>query len=779
MRLAENILDFALVSDLVVANTMYKKIDEHLITFQSGQESERVSLLNFYSHAFKGFSAMLTENEAALLSGHDEVVSVFPDPILQLHTTRSWDFLESESGIPSSHKYQHITSDVIIGVIDTGIWPESPSFNDDGIGEIPSRWKGLCMERPDFNKSSCNRKIIGARYYDIQDFSIQPNSDLKRTRHITGSPRDFNGHGTHTTSIAAGITLPNANYYGLAKGIARGGSPSARIASYKACSKDGCSGSVILKAIDDAIKDGVDIISISIGMNYQSDLLHDTIAIGAFHAEQMGVTVVCSGGNDGPSPFTVVNSAPWMFSVAASTIDRDFKSTIVLGNGKIFQGSGINFSNLTRSKTYPLAFAEEVASDFAPLSDARHQNCYPGSLNSTKVAGKIIVCTYTEGAIPRSIKKLVVEGDKAEGLILIDEAEKDLPFNSGIFPFYEVGNVVGSQILNYINSTKNPTATILPTTEIRKCRPAPVVAYFSSRGPGWLTQNILKPDIMAPGVAILAATMPNKEDGSVPIGKAPSLFDLRSGTSMACPHVSGAAAFIKSVHHRWSSSMIKSALMITDIMAPGVAILAATMPNKEDGSVPIGKAPSLFDLRSGTSMACPHVSGAAAFIKSVHHRWSSSMIKSALMTTGVVFNNIGRPLTNSSNQIANPLEMGVGEINPIKALNPCLDLISNINYPSISIGKLNRHQGFKIVERTITNVGSPNSSYVSSIDAPPCLVVKVSPKNIDFAKAASTRASFKISFQGKEEASRGYKFGVITWSDGRHDVRIVFAVNIE
>ncbi|KAL7209380.1 hypothetical protein ACSBR1_031002 [Camellia fascicularis] len=602
------------------------------------------------------------------------------------------------------------------------------------------------MEGPDFNKSSCNRKIIGARYYNIQDFSIEPNSDLKKTRRITGSPRDFNGHGTHTTSIAAGITVPNANYYGLAKGIARGGSPSARIASYKACSKDGCSGSVILKAIDDAIKDGVDIISISIGMNYQSDLLHDSIAIGAFHAEQMGVMVVCSGGNDGPSPFTVVNSAPWMFTVAASTIDRDFKSTIVLGNGKIFQGSGINFSNLTRSKTYPLAFAEEVASDLAPLSDAR--NCYPGSLNSTKVAGKIIVCTYTEGAIPRSIKKLVVEGDKAEGLILIDEAEKDLPFNSGIFPFSEVGNIVGSQILNYMNSTKNPTATILPTTEIRKCRPAPSVAYFSSRGPGWLTQNILKPDIMA----------------------------------------------------------------------PGVAILAAMIPNKEDGSVPIGKAPSLFDLRSGTSMACPHVSGAAAFIKSVHHRWSSSMIKSALMTTGVASNNIGRPLTNSSNQIANPLEMGVGEINPIKALNPGLvfetslkdylnflcyygisqkmirlisktnfscpkdsnqDLISNINYPSISIGKLNRLQGFKIVERTITNVGSPNSSYVSSIDAPPDLVVKVSPKNIDFAKAASTRASFKISFQGKEEASRGYKFGAITWSDGRHDVRIVFAVNIE
>ncbi|KAL7209379.1 hypothetical protein ACSBR1_031001 [Camellia fascicularis] len=125
-------------------NATVAELAAHLQLLSSiiqSQESERVSLLNFYSHAFKGFSAMLTENEAALLSGHDKVICVFPDPILQLHTTRSWDFLDSESGIRSSHKYQHITSDVIIGVIDTGIWPESPSFNDDGIGEIPSRWK--------------------------------------------------------------------------------------------------------------------------------------------------------------------------------------------------------------------------------------------------------------------------------------------------------------------------------------------------------------------------------------------------------------------------------------------------------------------------------------------------------------------------------------------------------------------------------------------------------------------------------------------------------------
>ncbi|XP_021911094.1 CO(2)-response secreted protease-like, partial [Carica papaya] len=117
------------------------------------EESERIQLIHHYHHAFKGFSAMLTEKEASLLSGHEEIVSVFPDPVLELHTTRSWDFLKENSGI-----FSHLppSNDIIIGIVDTGIWPESPSFSDEAIGKIPSRWKGTCMEGPGFNKSSCN-----------------------------------------------------------------------------------------------------------------------------------------------------------------------------------------------------------------------------------------------------------------------------------------------------------------------------------------------------------------------------------------------------------------------------------------------------------------------------------------------------------------------------------------------------------------------------------------------------------------------------------------------
>lgn len=184
--------------------------------------------------------------------------------------------------------------------------------------------------------------MIGARYYNTRDISSGNQIHIEGAK---GSPRDSIGHGTHTASTAAGVLVNNASYYGLAKGTARGGSPSTRIAAYKTCSEEGCSGATLLKAIDDAIRDGVDIISISIGLSslMQSDFLNDPIAIGAFHAEQKGVMVVCSAGNDGPDPYTVVNTAPWIFTVAASNIDRNFQSTIVLGNGKTFQVSFLIF----------------------------------------------------------------------------------------------------------------------------------------------------------------------------------------------------------------------------------------------------------------------------------------------------------------------------------------------------------------------------------------------------------------------------------------------------
>uniref|UniRef100_A0A803N783 Uncharacterized protein n=1 Tax=Chenopodium quinoa TaxID=63459 RepID=A0A803N783_CHEQI len=708
-------------------------------------ERERMSVGHVYHHTFRGFSAFLTATEASLLSGHDEVISVFRDPSLELHTTRSWDFLDQQSGLGTHFQFQKHgfpSSDVIIGMIDTGIWPESPSFTDEGLGEIPPRWKGVCMEGSDFKKSDCNRKLIGAKNYILQGgFGKYSNSTATKS---SDSARDHDSHGTHTASTAAGVQVMNASYFGLAQGTARGGLPSARLAVYKACTIDNCSGSTILKAIDDAVKDGVDIISISLGMDLllQADFLSDPIAIAAFHAYQMGIMVVCSAGNSGPDPYTAVNTAPWIFTVAASNIDRDLESVVLLGNNASFNGSGITLSNLTISSQYPLAFAGDMASAFTPSSEA--SNCYPGSLDPKKVAGKILVCLNNYPSISRRIKMLEVQDAGASGLLYISNVEKGVPYDSGSFPFTQVGEDDGLKILKYINSTREPTATILSTVSVEKYKPAPTVADFSSRGPGEFTENILKPDIMAPGVAILAAN------------------------------------------------------------------ILETEPGQES----VEKEPSKFAIKSGTSMACPHVTGAAAFIKSIHPEWTPSMIKSALMTTAIVADNIGKGLTNSSGDIANPHETGAGEISPVKALDPGLvfptttedyfhflcycgykekvlrsmsstkfscpkvssdTIISNINYPSISIGELKRNHE-KTVTRHVINVGSSNASYTATVQAPEGLKVNLFPKQIDFHKG-STTAIFNVSFHGKQ-AQKGYNYGSLNWFDGIHNVRVVFAVNI-
>ncbi|KAG2588044.1 CO(2)-response secreted protease-like isoform X4 [Panicum virgatum] len=711
----------------------------------------RAALTQSYHHAFEGFAAALTEKEAAALSGHERVVSVFKDRALQLHTTRSWDFLEVQSGLQSGRLGRRASGDVIIGIIDTGVWPESPSFDDAGMREVPARWRGVCMEGPDFNKSSCNKKLIGARYYGVQPESSSNASRAgEAAAAAAGSPRDTVGHGTHTASTAAGAVVADAGYYGLARGAAKGGAPASRVAVYRACSLGGCSSSAVLKAIDDAVADGVDVVSISIGMSsaFQSDFLSDPIALGAFHAHQRGVLVVCSGGNDGPNPYTVVNSAPWILTVAASSIDRSFQSSIVLGNGAVVKGVAINFSNHSLSGgQYPLVFGAQAAARYAPLSEA--SNCYPGSLDARKVAGKIVVCVSTDPMVSRRVKKLVAEGNGARGLVLIADAEKDVPFVAGGFALSQVGTDAGAQILEYINSTKNPTAVILPTEDADDFKPAPVVASFSARGPG-MTESILKPDLMAPGVSILAATVPSAERDDVPPGKKPSAYAIRSGTSMACPHVAGAAAFVKSAH-------------------PG---------------------------------------------------WTPSLIRSALMTTATTTNNLGKPVASSTGAAATGHDMGAGEISPLRALSPGLvfdtgaqdylnflcyygykeqqvrrvsgdarfscpagapspDLIAaGVNYPSISVPCLRRGRPATVV-RTAINVGPSNATYAAGVEAPPGVAVRVSPDRLVFSRRWTT-ARYEVTFGVAAGAGvgKGYAHGAVTWSDGAHSVRTPFAVNV-
>lgn len=253
-----------------------------------------------------------------------------------MKTTRVSDYLGLTPTAPTGLLHEtDMGSEAIVGIIDSGIWPDSPSFNDNGLGPIPARWKGRCVSGEAFNASSCNRKLIGATYYSkglTQKYNGKFNVAEKGE---ALSPLDKIGHGTHCASTAAGSFVQDANFLGLAHGIARGSAPRARVASYKVCwNNEQCFTPDIVKAMDHAIRDGVDVLSLSLGSEIPLDFEVDRsdFAIAAFHAVMKGIPVVCAGGNDGPFTQTISNVAPWLITVAATTMDREFFTPITLGN---------------------------------------------------------------------------------------------------------------------------------------------------------------------------------------------------------------------------------------------------------------------------------------------------------------------------------------------------------------------------------------------------------------------------------------------------------------
>ncbi|KAG2310895.1 hypothetical protein Bca52824_022452 [Brassica carinata] len=319
----------------------YTPMSNHINILQevTGESSMEGRLVRSYKRSFNGFAARLTESEREQVAEMDGVVSVFPNKKLQLQTTASWDFMGLKEG-KNTKRNLAVESDTIIGLIDTGVWPESESFSGKGFGPPPKKWKGVCSGGKNF---TCNNKVIGARDY-------------------TGEgTRDIEGHGSHTASTAAGNAVVGSSFFGIGNGTARGGVPAARIASYKVCTPTGCTSEAILSAFDDAIADGVDVISISLGDDNVNPYEKSPIAIGAFHAMAKGILTVNSAGNDGPNPNSVGSVAPWILTVAASTMNREFLTKVVLRNGKTLTGRSVNAFDL-KGKNYPIVSENFVGS---------------------------------------------------------------------------------------------------------------------------------------------------------------------------------------------------------------------------------------------------------------------------------------------------------------------------------------------------------------------------------------------------------------------------------
>ncbi|KAJ3679841.1 hypothetical protein LUZ60_016119 [Juncus effusus] len=365
-----------------------------LASILGSKESALASIIYSYKHGFSGFAAWLTEAQAQELAELPDVISVKRNQISYPQTTRSWDFLGLDYNNPTGLlKKTNYGDGIIIGVIDTGVWPESASFNDKGYGPVPSRWNGTCQVGQNFTTSNCNRKIIGARYYKEPSF----HDSAYQGEYL--SPRDANSHGTHTASTAGGNIVNDVSFFGLASGAARGGAPNARLAIYKVCwGSTGCGDAAMLKAMDDAISDGVDVLSISIGSPFSDNP-------GTLHAVAKGIVVVFSGENDGPAPQTIGNPQPWVITVAATTVDRSFPTTITLGDN-------------TRVVGQSLLYGAEVV---APLYIAG--SCNDDSLSGINITGMIVFC-YAPDLVGRTLPtvdignaQLSVQKGNASGLI--------------------------------------------------------------------------------------------------------------------------------------------------------------------------------------------------------------------------------------------------------------------------------------------------------------------------------------------------------------------------
>ncbi|GLT34204.1 hypothetical protein SLA2020_087310 [Shorea laevis] len=685
-------------------------------------------LLYSYNHVMHGFSARLTPSQVAEIRESEAHLASQEESIGKLVTTYSTTFLglNHDSGLWPSASYGE---GVIIGLIDSGVWPESLSFSDNGMPPVPQRWKGKCQNGTG-TPFVCNNKLIGAQTF-IKGLQA---ATKKKLDAIDYSPRDQLGHGTHTSSTAVGNYVEGASQFGFASGTAIGVAPRAYIAMYKLSPNGFVAESDVLAAMDQAIVDGVDILSLSLGFR-QKPYFQDVIATASLSAMERGIVVVCAAGNEG-HPNTTHNAAPWVTTVGASTLDRSFVATMTLGNRLSFQGSSSHRESIYISDT-PLYYGGD---------SFKKSICKFKSLNKNEVAGKVVVCrnsNYTH----RQMEELHRVGAYA-GVFITDSP----PFIYGeqMFPALVLSTSQGALVTEYVSNVINATVASMRFGLMSfGAKPAPQVANFSSRGPDPIFPGLLKPDILAPGVDILAAVPPFPwslphliMSGNYELA---TDYALYSGTSMATPHIAGVAALLKAVHPEWSPAAIRSAMMTT----------AYTMDNNR----------SILTDQSTNLPATPLDFGAG------------HINPNRAMDPGLIYD------LDFQNYVDFICGLRYNETN-MKALLRrnqwnCSQERANLNYPSFvaifsNESKMVRRQVFN---RVLTNVGDDQSVYQSTVAVPYGLDIKVEPGTLSFTQKYQ-KQNFSITVEVYGQASPVI-YGYLTWfDDHKHIVSIpVVALN--
>ena len=688
-----------------------------------------------YVYSYNGFAARLTAAQANKMARTPGVLAVSPDEIRTADTSSTPDFLgltgpgglwAQVGGVADAGE------GLIIGIVDSGIWPESLSFADrvDANGtpsnapgakrafqQIPG-WHGKCVPGEGWVATMCNQKLIGARWFNA---SQGGNAGINTSKPWEfNSARDYNGHGTHTSSTSGGNhgvpTTGPASVFGTISGMA----PRARIAMYKAlwstqdASQASGSTADLVAAIDTAVADGVDVINYSISGTTTN--FADPVEISFLFAARAGIFVAQSAGNSGPASGTVAHPSPWTTTVAAGTHNRDGRGSVTLGDGTTYEGASV------ATATGPFPLIDSAAAGLPGADPTEVALCYSSAdggnvLDPAKVAGKIVVCD--RGVTARVNKSLAVQEAGGVGMILVNTSVSSINADFHFVPTVHLQSTDRAAVKAYA-ALPGATATINAATVVYDAD-APFTASFSSRGP--LTAgggDVLKPDVIAPGQDILAAVAPP--------GNAGRDFNLYSGTSMSSPHVAGLAALLMDLHPSWSPMAIKSALMTTayDVL---------------DGGTPAPNTNPVLIFRQGAGHVAPTPAGDPGLVYDAG--WNDWLAFLCGTTAAVA------PATCST----------------LTGLGYSTDA-SDYNSASIAIGDL---AGVQTVTRTVTNVGGSPATYTAAVTGMTGITTTVSPASLTLNPGQT--GTFTIAFTRTTAALNAYTGGQLTWTDGTHTVR--------
>lgn len=537
--------------------------------------------------AFGGVNARMPANKAKDLIKVKGVAAVMYDYVAQPLTDASPSFVGADQVWPSIGGSQRAGQGVKVGVLDTGIWPEHPSFGDPGISHPGGTYGcefGNSNPDPDLGANfTCTDKLIGAYAFLATQmaFTTIPDGAYCNDAQTECSARDADGHGTHTTSTAAGRRLNSAVLFGVNRGPVSGMAPGAHVIQYRVCIA-GCFSSDSVDAVEQAIDDDVDVLNFSISGG--SNPYSDSVELAFLDAYAAGILVNASAGNDGPDAGTANHAGPWVNTVGASTSDRHFLTTLHLsatgGLGPLtLDVSGVTVTAGVASPTpVVLASAATYSSEQCTAVAA-----------DTYFAGKVVVCERGDNArVEKGYN--VLQGD-AVGMILYNGlppppqvAVTDLETDNHFLPSVHVNDPTET-----INAFVTGHTGVMAwwSTGIASAVQGDVMASFSSRGP---LGDFLKPDVTAPGIQILAGASPDHmDDPAEGLGPDGQLFQAIAGTSMSSPHAAGVAAILKDAHPSWTPGQIKSAMMTASTQA----VL------KEDGATPADP----FDRGAGSIRA--------------------------------------------------------------------------------------------------------------------------------------------------------------------------------